>query len=230
MAEPTCRPDSGCHTTRGGQFTGYWKRCTGLRRVMAFCLCGSACWRTSLLSLDRIGHIEQAYGFPPVWVRLCRRTALLSPNRIEHIEQAYRFSPVCARSCGATLLLLLNRIRTPRAHQASVWLLACVGPLVRGNGALLGEPLGAHRASVWLLTRVRPLVRGNGALLGEPHKKSNASGSMQIFPQYHLGGPPGFTATTFRRKLQDLGTGTSSNRMASRPCGSARAGQRRPCC
>ena len=65
-------------------------------------------------------------------------------------------------------------------------LLAGVGPLVRRNAALVGEPPGAHRAGVRLLARVRPLVRGNVALLGEPLKKINASGSMQIYPAVHL--------------------------------------------
>ena len=37
-------------------------------------------------------------------------------------------------------------------------------------------------------------------------EKINASGSMQMFPQYHLGVVPGLTATTFWRELQDLGT------------------------
>ena len=70
-------------------------------------------------------------------------------------------------------------------------LLAGVGPLVRRNAALVGEPPGAHRAGVRLLARVRPLVRGNVALLGEPLKKINASGSMQIYPAVSPEGPFG---------------------------------------
>ena len=50
-------------------------------------------------SLNRRGHIEQAYGFSPVWVRSCGGTAFLLVNRVGHI---YGFSPVWVRSCGAT--------------------------------------------------------------------------------------------------------------------------------
>ena len=73
------------------------------------------------------------------------------------------------------------------AHRACVRLLPGVGPLVRRNGALLAEPHWAHQAGVRLLPGMGRLVRRNGALLAEPHKKINASGSMQIFPQCHLG-------------------------------------------
>ena len=46
-------------------------------------------------------------------------------------------------------------------------LLAGVGSLVPGNGALVSEAHWAHRASVGLLPGVRPLVPGNVALLAE---------------------------------------------------------------
>ena len=51
--------------------------------------------------------------------------------------------PICmsryVAGCGA---LTCGVVR--RGHRATVWLLARVGPLVRGNGALAGELPGAH--------------------------------------------------------------------------------------
>ena len=105
----------------------------------------------------------QAYGFSPVWARSCGATALLVVNRVRkkwvteitragpgftvgHSEQAYGFSPVWLRSC-------------------------------RGNVDLVGESYGARRSDVRLLARVRPLVRGNGALVGEPPEVEWASRS-----------------------------------------------------
>ena len=59
--------------------------------------------------------------------------------------------------------------------------------------ALVAEPL-AHRARIRLFARVGPLVRRNMALQGEPFKKINASGSMQIYPAVSPGGPPGLAS------------------------------------
>ena len=75
--------------------------CVGRRSVAAYAI--DANW---------LGHIEQAYGFSPVWVCSCRATALLVVNRRGHMEQA-----------------------------CSMWLLASVAmlSLVRRNMALLGE-------------------------------------------------------------------------------------------
>ena len=63
----------------------------------------------------------------------------------------------------------------PRAHGASVGLLAGVRPLVRRNFALVGEHPWAHGASVGLLAGVGPLVPGNGALTGEAPGAHGAS-------------------------------------------------------
>ena len=68
-----------------------------------------SCGATALLLANRRGHIEQAYGFSPVWVRSWRGTAFLLVNRRGHIEQAYGFSPVWARSCWRTSPFWPNR-------------------------------------------------------------------------------------------------------------------------
>ena len=52
--------------------------------------------RTRFLLVKRTGHIEQAHGFSPVWVRSCGATAPLLANRRGRIEQAYDLSPVWA--------------------------------------------------------------------------------------------------------------------------------------
>ena len=70
---------------------------------------------------------------------------------------------------GTAVCKRLSAVKTP------VGLLAGVGPLVRRNVALVGEPLRAHRASVGLLSRVGPLVPGNGALDAEPPGTHQAS-------------------------------------------------------
>ena len=61
----------------------------------------------------RCGHIEQAYGFSPVYVRSCRGTWLLSLTRIGHIEQAFDVSPVWPRLCT---VILRTQIKSGRAE------------------------------------------------------------------------------------------------------------------
>ena len=93
--------------------------------------------------------------------------------------------------------------------------------LVLGDVAFLGKLLGAERALMWLLASVRALVDGDLALLAEPLKKINASGSMQMFPQGHMGVRL-VTATT----ASTTAWGTWSMGRASLLCVPARAWRR----
>ena len=117
-------------------------------------LCKRVAVAIGALVAKRIGHVEQACGFSPMWVRSCCTTWPFSANRTRK-----NGTP---RPPG----LSLGFPPLPVGGACRTWGLRC-------------STCGARRASARLLARVGPLVPGNGALFGEPLQKINASAGLR---------------------------------------------------